>query len=235
MIDDPSDPDLEHLIRELIRDGLARVRTVGPGVVVDYDASKQRATVRATVYGRRWDEESRALVVTEGHPVANVPILFARGATWSITGPLVEGDPVVLFACERSIADWKATGRAGAPEDYARRFDASDWIAMPTGSNFVDVLPAEAVDGSDVVIRLDNGIRIGGASAVQFAARDDRVAARISRLEDFAANHTHDPGLFVAPSGGGPVSGTSGGATSDAAITPRTTAADVASDKVRIL
>ncbi len=221
---DNDDPDVGDVIAELIRAGIARVRTIGPGKIETYDHATQRARVVATVYGRRWDEETRALVVTESRPVVDVPVLFFAGDTWALTGPIAEGDEVVLLAAERSIDEWKATGKAGAPA-HLRRHDASDWFAIPARSSSVEVLSSDAVHGTDVVLWSSNGIRLCSSAAVHFVARADRVASRIAAIE------TYITGLTL------PVSGATAGPPAVPPWPPGTTCAeaDVASDKVRTL
>ena len=104
----------------------SEIRTMCPGVVVSFDAARNRAVVRpslplALADGRTLDAPT----------IHEVPIAWPNGAggRFLFTWPLEPGDPVELRFAQRSMEGW-LSGNEAAPDD-PRRFDLSDCVADP--------------------------------------------------------------------------------------------------------
>jgi len=154
------EPTWEEIIAEAVRAGVAKVHTSMPAVVVAYDPTTQSASVQPVLVGRVADTllDRERPDVAPPPPLHNVPIVWPSGATWSLHGPLVPGDPVTLVIAERSTDEWRTLGStAGVVPLDARRFDLSDAVAIPGGRTFAAAgtaapLGATAVDPAAVVL-----------------------------------------------------------------------------------
>jgi len=93
--------------------------------------------------------------------IQDVPVLWPRAGTASITLPLAAGDFVLLLVSSRSIARFRDDGSEGDPQSV-RTHDLSDAMALPMGL-WPDATAATAAS-SHVVIGTPSGggIRLGG-------------------------------------------------------------------------
>jgi hypothetical protein len=223
--DTPSDADL---LRAAIAAALGPVRTAIPAEVVAYDRTKQTITAQIVIRSRYVDPSTGEAITYRPKPIPNVPVAFPSGGGGSITWPLAAGDPVLLVFADRSTDEWKATAQDDNTPRDPRRFDLSDAVALPGHRAPADPLDATAIDETALVIAADE-IKLGASTATQYAARADRVAARLAALEAAHNAHVHLYTLPAIPAAPGPTAPTT------APISPVTTAADVATDRVKAL
>ena len=162
MCPDAPSIDLSSVIRDAVRQGLARVHTGLPAVVVSYDRVTQRAHVQPVIRGRYTDGEGGS--GTYRPPVLpNVPVIFPSATGVSLTWDLSPGDPVWLMCAERSTDEWRATGEADiTPADF-RRFSLSDAVAIPGG--LPSAIPATGYAAGAVVLQ-GTDVRLGSSAAV---------------------------------------------------------------------
>ena len=182
----PDSPPLEKIIRDAVKEGIARVHTQVPGRVLEYDHDTQRAKIQLIVQ-HAFDDDGE-VDYYKPKPLVNVPVIFPAILTW----PLQSGDPGWVQFAERSFDEYAATGNDETTPRDLRRFDLSDAVFSPC------YLRGEAdVDGSDVVIdRRSGDIKIGGSDVSEFLARADKVESRLNALEDYMAQHEH---TYTAP------------------------------------
>ena len=89
---------------------LKQVHTSLPGVVVEYDPATRRARVQPAVDLMKTDGTSMPKPI-----LLDVPVLFLTGGGFTLSVPLVAGDPVKLLFAERDIAAFKETLEVGPP------------------------------------------------------------------------------------------------------------------------
>jgi len=118
--------ELVDVLNQVIEAKLSQVNTNLPGIVVDYDAKKNRARVRPVMPKRLADGEELA-----APEIVEVPVVWpASGAgKAAFTMPLAKGDEVMLAAQQRSLENW-LSGQNVSPDD-PRQFDLSDCVAFP--------------------------------------------------------------------------------------------------------
>jgi hypothetical protein len=128
--------DLTDFIREFLDYYFAQVHTSFPGVVVEYDASKRRATIQPSLKRRAGNKEYIAFPL-----LIDVPVQFPGTKKYTIHFPLEEGDEVSVFFSERALEAWKETGQDGIEDPDPRRFDLCDAYCTPglQPQEFLDV------------------------------------------------------------------------------------------------
>ena len=168
----------------LIRSEVGRVHTPLPGVVVAYDRTRQTARVQV-VPRFRWRDPDTDEETWEQVPILpDVPILFPTGAGTSIVWDLTAGDSVTVLVCDRSIAEWKATGNADTQPQTPRRWDFSDAVAIPGGLAPVSALSGTALPSAAGMVVVKAGdVRLGSSAAVSGVALAPLVEANLSALE----------------------------------------------------
>lgn len=94
----------------------AEIHVAMPGRIVEYDASKQTATVRP--------QHLRAVKAADGTfdteqipDIYDVPVLFPRVASYGITFPVTAGDGVLLLFPHEDPGRWRSTGQVSDPGD----------------------------------------------------------------------------------------------------------------------
>ncbi|EHL99388.1 hypothetical protein HMPREF9946_03150 [Acetobacteraceae bacterium AT-5844] len=146
---------------------LSDINTSMPGVIVSYDAGRNRAVVRPTLPKRLADGTT-----LEAPTIAEVPVLWPTGGGGSFTFPIRPGDQVWLEFSQRSLDGWLG-GNDTAPDD-PRRFDLSDCVARPGGGRDVSGVDADAValnfGGASVRLEPDGTVRIIGNLVVEGAS-----------------------------------------------------------------
>jgi hypothetical protein len=130
-------------------------------------------------------------------------IRWQGGASAVILDP-VAGDTGLLVCCDRDISNVVATLAAALPGSL-RRFNFADGIyigcsvSKTTPTQYVQFLP----EGSGINIKSPGSINLNGAT-ISASGEITDAAGKV------LGTHDHLPGTYVAPSGGGPVTGNSG-------------------------
>lgn len=186
-----NDPELEDVIRAAVRSETAKIHTSTKGIVISYDRVKQSATIQPVIESAFYDGE--ALVQYLPEPIANVPVQFPGSNTFAITWELKAGDPVTLVFAERSLDEWKSTGkRDNKPQDF-RRFDITDAQALPGGHSFSAPIGSNGVDAQSMVI-LGAMIKLGSSAASQAVALGPVTETFLATLIVELMAHVHpDP------------------------------------------
>lgn len=140
-------PTLEQLLQTAIDARLFDLHTAIPCVVDSFDKAKNTVTVVPALKRKYSDGTVVTLPI-----IANVPIMYPRGASWRITGPLIKGDSGVLIFSERSLDVWKKSGGTVDPSD-TRKFHLTDALFYPGG--YAPANPVSTVDSAN--LRVENG------------------------------------------------------------------------------
>ncbi len=120
-----NNPSLAELIRIAVDRILMDVHTSMPGIIQEYDAATQSATVQPCLKRKYASEtEARALPVLQ-----NVPVSFPSFSGGWLKFPLKKGDRVLLIFAERSLDTWFERGGIVDPE-IPEKFALSDAIAI---------------------------------------------------------------------------------------------------------
>lgn len=204
-------PTWPEVISGAIDSRLNNVFTAMPGRVESFDPTTQRAAIQPLVMGAYRDEADVRLV--ERMPiVADVPVVFPGAGPYRLTFPVVPGSTVLLIFTSSSLDKWLAVGGEVDPGDD-RRNTISDAIAIPGLYSFGGTTgPGTPTAPNDAMVlwcKAGETIKLGGDDADDPIVRKSDLQAFISNT---FAGHTHNPGTFVAPSGGGAVTGASAGA-----------------------
>lgn len=147
------------IISESVWSVLSNVHTCMPGIVKEYDAATNKATIQPAL-NKNYETGPMDMPVLN-----NVPILFQSGVNFSINFPINPGDYVLLLFSERSIDLWKSVGGQVTPDDR-RKFHLSDAIAIPGLMPFTGNFSNN--NGTDFVISFgDSEIRIEPNGAIQ--------------------------------------------------------------------
>ena len=194
-------PTQADVLREVIEDRLRAVHTALPAEVVEWDATTQTVSARPTVWGATPDQDGR--YVDEPLPtIFDVPVMFPRSGGGYITFPIAAGDTVLLVFAERSIGQWRYTGRDGSPGDQ-RTHTLSGAVAIPGLFPRSGALPSSAIVAGSVVIVGTTEVRLGAPTASDFVALSSKVDTEIGKLWTALGAHTHPylpgPGPATVP------------------------------------
>lgn len=98
-------PGLADVIRDAMDARIRNVNTAIPGVVVSYDAGKQRAEIQPALEEPMRTRDGER--TTERLPrLANVPINFPRAGSFRITLPISAGDRVLVVFSKYAIGEY---------------------------------------------------------------------------------------------------------------------------------
>lgn len=172
------------IFRNSVLSVLNGVNTSLPGIVVDYDASTNKATIQPAL-NKAYLSGPMPMPILE-----NVPIMFPGGSGFNITFPIKKGDYVLLIFCQRSLDLWLSVGGQVTPND-PRKFDISDAIAIPGLQPFTgDFSGTSSTDfeitfgGSKISISPTGAIQIKTASTV---AIGNEVVELLQQISDTLA------------------------------------------------
>ena len=193
-------PTLEQVLAHAAEKRLLDVHTSIPGAVVDYDSTKQTATIQPLIRASREDEAGELIV--ERLPILNdVPVSFVGAGNCSITWPLAKGDTGMIFFAEGSIAKWKQTGGDVDPDDD-RRFSISDAVFLPGLRSLKNKVPAAGVHATAMTLRAPL-IHAGGTQSLAFADHthlDSNGMETSGPITGTLPNPGYNPMLPVGPS-----------------------------------
>lgn len=109
-------PTLPETIARALASRLEDLNVAAPGIVVSYDEAHQTAEVQIALHRPVLDTDG-GILTEEIPPIPNVPVLWPRTSSFSITAKLSPGDTVLLIFNSRSPTPWRRTGAAATPED----------------------------------------------------------------------------------------------------------------------
>lgn len=119
------EPTMQDVLETAIQTIVGQIHTCFPGVIETYDESKAMASVNPLISRKYLDG-----TIVNFPLIPNVPIVWPRTKSGSISFPLSKGDGVLILCAERSLDEWLSKGTVVAPEDK-RRYALIDAIAIP--------------------------------------------------------------------------------------------------------
>lgn len=151
---DKRTPSASEVIGYVARKEIAKVRTIVPGVIQSYDASKQTCSVQVAIKRRLEDG-----TLFSDPVLVNVPVNFPQGGGFAMHFPLEAGDPVEVRFCERSIDEWLLASSVITDAEPAdpRRFDAQDAIVDAGLSIEADPMPSAMAKTDAITIGVRSG------------------------------------------------------------------------------
>jgi hypothetical protein len=134
-------PALEQVLEAVRRSTALSIRTVAPGIVVSYDATRNVASVQPAANTRLRDGSVRPTP-----QVFEAPVLFPAGAGFAVTWPLLPGDGVTLLVGDRDASGWRTGGVVYTPKT-GRTHSLSDSFVYPGAGPSPNPIPgASPVD-----------------------------------------------------------------------------------------
>ena len=181
---------LQHVYDELS----ASLCVMLPGTVERYDAAEQKAAVLPSIRRRYTDGEEQDRPVIE-----DVPVVWPRGGSASLTMPLKRGDGVMLLFSDRSLDRWLDRGGVVTPDDR-RKHSESDAVAVPGLWSFADV-PGDASDDGAVLRNGSGRLRIDDRGRVALGNDIEELLGLIGEFMEQVAAGIAVPGspLTTAP------------------------------------
>jgi hypothetical protein len=177
------------------------LHTCLPGIIKDFNPSKQTATVQPAIKRTFYGEEAVDLPLC-----LDVPVVFPAGGPLVLTFPITDGDECLLFFAERAIDSWWDRGGTQLPSEY-RLHDLSDGFAlvgisskprMMTPPVATDAVELRTRDGSLVFSMTPTLISLGEKN-VQPAVVGTDTKQKLHDLIQALVAHTHGTGM--GPSG----------------------------------
>ena len=104
---------------------MKEVGTSVPAVVLNFDSSKQLATIQIAIQGVGADGKS-----FEQPPILSVPVYFAGGGGFSIQHKIQAGNEGIALFSQRAIDNFISKG-AGQPNPILRFHDFTDAMFLP--------------------------------------------------------------------------------------------------------
>jgi hypothetical protein len=134
---------------------LDEIHTSVPARIVDYDPTKQEASVQPMIKRRYYDASGSSNGVVDQPTIVAVPVVFPSAAGGILSFPIKVGDIVLLIFSEQSLDNFLFSGGDSTidPQDH-RRFHYSDAIAIP---GLYPLNRAPGSDPDDVVLRFNVG------------------------------------------------------------------------------
>tara|TARA_R110000787_G_scaffold201578_1_gene312390 strand:- start:3120 stop:3767 length:648 start_codon:yes stop_codon:yes gene_type:complete len=209
------------LLNVVLANRIADIHICMPGIIIEYDYTKQRAKVQPSLNQKYNDDEIVELPI-----IHNVPVIHPSSGGASITFPVNKGDSVSLHFSERSLEEWLSVGGKNVTPDDPRQNNLTDAIAYIGLNPFSVTSPAE--NNTDLLIKYGGSkikLKPGGvvdieSTTININATDVNLSGKLtaenveatSELKgttgliggkDFAT-HTHS-GVTPGPGVSGPV------------------------------
>ena len=144
-----------------------RLKSMTPGIVVSYDATKRRASVMPALKKTYTDDTPSS----DPPVVYDVPVVFNCTGGYEMVQPLKEGDTVVLDYSHRGLDNFKGEGNPSfglVEPDDAEPFSLKDVVAYPFGFSNAehpdDALVIRRIDGERSVLVGDDSIEMNFGS-----------------------------------------------------------------------
>jgi hypothetical protein len=158
--------DLTDFLREFLDYYFTQVHTSFPGVVMEYDAKKRRATVQPSLKRRAGNKDYIDFPL-----LIDVPVVFPGTKKWTVHFPLEKGDEVAVFFSERSLEAWKDVGQDGIEDADPRRYDLCDAYCTP------GLQPQEFIAAEEPGLQIIHKSKFDGELISQVLMTDDKVEA----------------------------------------------------------
>lgn len=178
--DVPREPSLEELLALHAKATLDGVRTSLPCRIVDYDETKQSASIQPLIQHGFIDATGVRQVETL--PIVHdVPVKFGGGGGARRTYPVAVGDIGMAWFTSSSIARWVLTGKIVDPGDD-RRHDLNDAV-IEVGLHSFNTVPTDAPTDA-VVDHIPDGmtLKIGSSGASQKIVGDSALTYFMTAL-----------------------------------------------------
>ena len=120
--------NLRLAIQNAIDSAVGEIHTAIPGIIVAYDSAKQTADIQVAI--KRLTVDGEKIIIP---PIRNVPIVFPRTASTSLTFPLAKDDSVLLIFSERPLDRWRQNGGLVDAGDHRFFHAYTDAFAIPGG------------------------------------------------------------------------------------------------------
>lgn len=180
MSDVPRDPELEHLF-ELYGEVLkAQLRVALPGKITEYDATKQRGSVKVLVKDSHVDAAQKR-VATSVPEIHGVPIMQLGPPRGRITFPIAVGDLCWVMFASSSIVQFLLKGGEVDPKSD-RHLDINDAVALVGLHSFASIPTTAPTDA--VVVHAGDGVKVklGGPSGTESTLMADTLKTAIDAL-----------------------------------------------------
>jgi hypothetical protein len=155
---------LDDLMWESLECYFTKVHTSFPGVVVEYDASKRRATVQPSLKRRAGNKEYIVFPL-----LIDVPVQFPGTKRWAFHFPLEKGDEVAVFFSERALEAWKDVGQDGIEDPDPRRYDLCDAYCTP------GLQPVEFISATEPGLQIIHKDKFDGKLISQVLMTDELI------------------------------------------------------------
>jgi hypothetical protein len=184
-------------IRSQIEQRDLQMQTAFPAKVLSWTASTNTVKLEPQFLEVWRDGESRMSEPVdrpEDAYIDNVPVLFPRSGTWSITFPIVNGTFGLVLCTKYSLDVWrKGNGKVVDPGDL-RRFTMSGAVFFPVNlhpdaSTLSEIKTPNAIDPAYMIL--------GQGGAVDFVALAQKVKNQLDILQ--AAFDIHEHASFGTP------------------------------------
>ena len=177
---------LPALLRFIAEQTEKALNTCLPGHIMSYDAATRRAIVLPALDALTADGER--LPPPE---IADVPVLFSSAGGYTLTLPVMPGDPVLLVFAQRGLSGFKREHGHSVP-DADRLLSLPDAIAIP-GFGPPAVTPVsltgvalQSNDGQHSIVIDDTGVAINTSGALRLES-----ASLTHNGVNIGATHTH--------------------------------------------
>lgn len=198
-------PSQVQILKAAFRARQADIRTACPGIVVDYDAPTQTATINLAV--RLPDVNG---VPQELPPLSDVVVKWPRGGGFFATMPLQPGDTGLLVFCEADFSGWRQSGEV-SDATQERRHGLYPYF-LPGGADDTKPLVSASADhmvcgqdGGPVIRIKSTGIELG-AAATDFVALAGLVKTELDAIQSKFDAHVHPVTALGSPTGPTPTS-----------------------------
>jgi hypothetical protein len=156
--------DMTDFMRQYLDYYFTQIRTSFPGVIVEYDAAKRRATVQPSLKRHAGNKEYIALPL-----LLDVPVLFLGTKKYTIHFPLEKDDEVAVFFSERALEAWKDVGKDGIEDQDPRRFHISDAYCIP------GLQPQEFISATEPGLQIIHKTAFNGDFISRILMDDDKI------------------------------------------------------------
>lgn len=175
-------PDGIVMYEQLVKNVLKTINTCIVAEIFDFDAEKQRATVRPCIKEKEILSQGRTLIVSLPQ-IFDVPVFFpfSGQSGFSITYPVKKGDYCLVVFCQRDIYNWKVYGGEQTTNEHEqgtqRMFDLNDAVAF-VGFSPIPFAIKDFKNDAIEIRNTDRGVRVRiEENAVKMETKNCKVVA----------------------------------------------------------